>query len=69
MKKLFLVLAVASVSMIACKKEMTCTCTGSLSAFSFDSGAKLDKDEQDAFEAACELLNLGATGSDKCTAE
>jgi hypothetical protein len=48
MKKLFLVLAVVSVSMVACKKDYTCTVGGVSVTYT-----GLDKDEANALESAC----------------
>ncbi len=62
MKKLFLVLAVASVSLVACKKTVECECTGTAASLSFKV-EDLDKDEADAAEAACETLNIGAAAA------
>ena len=60
MKKLFIVVAVAVFGLTACKKDLSCDCTGSFSTSSFKAEG-LDKDEQDAFETACNLVNSGAT--------
>jgi hypothetical protein len=66
MKKLFIVLAVATFGLASCSKDMKCTCTGSFSASSFEAEG-LDKDEQDAFETACESANtVAALAGESC---
>jgi hypothetical protein len=56
MKKLFLVLAVASVSMIACKKEYTCVCDIAGTKVEAKSGTKLSKSDAEAW---CEDSSAG----------
>jgi hypothetical protein len=60
MKKLFIVVAVAVFGLTACKKDLSCDCTGSFSTSSFKAEG-LDKDEQDAFETACDAANTVAS--------
>jgi hypothetical protein len=66
MKKVFLVLAVATLGLASCKKTVECECTGSLAALSFKA-EDLKGDEVDAAEAACELLNIGGLSGGSCS--
>jgi hypothetical protein len=71
MKK-FLFLATASlfiVGMTSCKKDLTCSCTytdTSLNTATTCEGC--DKDEQEAFEAACSVADgVAAIGGGSCS--
>jgi len=69
MKKLFLILSVASAGFVSCKKDMKCTCTGIYANVSFEASG-LDKDEQDAFQQSCDTANESASvNGESCSVE
>lgn len=70
MKKLVLVAAVASLSLVSCKKDYTCTCTTTTAGVSVSASTTI-KDTKKKATDACEAGNVsstvaGVTSSVKC---
>jgi len=71
MKKVLLVAAVASLSMVSCKKDYTCECTVSTAGNSVTSTTVINdtkKNATDACEAGSSSTTvLGITSTSKCS--